>query len=247
MPGGIIMKKIVFLFCMVLVFTFLSLSAFAADTVQAEVYTDKFSINYQALDSRFEQYPILKYNDILYLPLTWVNTQTLQLNAEWNEETGLKISQMEVYGFGERETVLRDYSMAEAQIASFPIELCGKKIDNSKEQWPFLVFEGITYMPLTWDNLQLCNIYSYWNAQDGMNLYSPLAWEFKGNYLNTYALLNDMCFTPQRYHCTGYDGEKQYVVKKGETFYLHGKNFHFLRNDKKTTAKLIWVSTPPLF
>ena len=46
---------------------------------------------------------------------------------------------------------------------------------------------------------------------------------------------------------TLHDGEKQYVVKKGETFYLHGKNFHFLRNDKKTTAKLIWVSTPPLF
>jgi transcriptional regulator with XRE-family HTH domain len=43
------------------------------------------------------------------------------------------------------------------------------------------------------------------------------------------------------------NGEKEYTVKKGETFYLNGKNTHYLRNDKKTTAKVIWVSTPPLF
>jgi len=43
------------------------------------------------------------------------------------------------------------------------------------------------------------------------------------------------------------NGEKEHVVKKGETFYLNGKNFHYLKNDKKTAAKFIWVSTPPLF
>jgi len=42
------------------------------------------------------------------------------------------------------------------------------------------------------------------------------------------------------------DGKRSYV-KKGETVYLHGKSFHFLQNDKKTMAKVIWVSTPPLF
>jgi len=43
------------------------------------------------------------------------------------------------------------------------------------------------------------------------------------------------------------NGEKEHIVKKGETFYLTGKNFHYLRNDKKITSKVIWVSTPPLF
>ncbi len=42
-------------------------------------------------------------------------------------------------------------------------------------------------------------------------------------------------------------GEKEYIVRKGETFYIDGKNFHFLRNDKKTVGKVLWVSTPPLF
>ncbi len=41
--------------------------------------------------------------------------------------------------------------------------------------------------------------------------------------------------------------EKKFVVHKGETFYLSGKSRHYLKNEKKTTAKVIWVSTPPLF
>lgn len=42
-------------------------------------------------------------------------------------------------------------------------------------------------------------------------------------------------------------GEESYTVHKGETFYLSGKTSHFLRNDKKTKAKVLWISTPPLF
>lgn len=38
-----------------------------------------------------------------------------------------------------------------------------------------------------------------------------------------------------------------YPVHRGETFYLDGTHRHFLRNDKKTTAQVLWVSTPPLF
>lgn len=42
-------------------------------------------------------------------------------------------------------------------------------------------------------------------------------------------------------------GEKKYIVKKGETFYLNGSSFHYIINEKKSTAKILWVSTPPLF
>ena len=43
------------------------------------------------------------------------------------------------------------------------------------------------------------------------------------------------------------NGEKEYMVKKGETFYLNGKNFHYIKNERKTKAVVLWVSTPPLF
>ena len=42
-------------------------------------------------------------------------------------------------------------------------------------------------------------------------------------------------------------GEEKHIVHKGETFYLSGKSRHYLKNEKKTTAKVLWVSTPPLF
>ena len=42
-------------------------------------------------------------------------------------------------------------------------------------------------------------------------------------------------------------GETRHIVHKGETFYPSGKTRHSLKNEKKTTAKVLWISTPPLF
>ena len=42
-------------------------------------------------------------------------------------------------------------------------------------------------------------------------------------------------------------GEDEYEVKKGETFYLKGNLPHYLMNKNDTLAKVIWVSTPPIF
>ena len=42
------------------------------------------------------------------------------------------------------------------------------------------------------------------------------------------------------------DGKRS-TLRKGETFYLHGRTFHTLKNEEKTTAHVLWVSTPPLF
>ncbi len=42
------------------------------------------------------------------------------------------------------------------------------------------------------------------------------------------------------------DGERS-VLRRGETFYLHGRTFHYLKNERKTAARILWVCTPPLF
>lgn len=42
-------------------------------------------------------------------------------------------------------------------------------------------------------------------------------------------------------------GEKDEFVKKGETFYIKGKHQHQLLNHTKKVAKILWISTPPLF
>ena len=42
-------------------------------------------------------------------------------------------------------------------------------------------------------------------------------------------------------------GKKKIVIKKGETFYIKGDEAHYLENDSKSVAKVIWVTTPPIF
>ena len=42
-------------------------------------------------------------------------------------------------------------------------------------------------------------------------------------------------------------GEKKLKVRKGESFYFKPRAKHFLSNEGKTVAKVLWVSTPPTF
>ncbi len=42
------------------------------------------------------------------------------------------------------------------------------------------------------------------------------------------------------------DGKRS-TLRRGETFCLHGQTFHTLSNERKTTARVLWISTPPLF
>ena len=44
-----------------------------------------------------------------------------------------------------------------------------------------------------------------------------------------------------------YDGDKASIIKKGETFYIRGKNTHYLKNESQLNAKVLWITTPPLF
>ena len=43
------------------------------------------------------------------------------------------------------------------------------------------------------------------------------------------------------------DGDAKYRVHKGDSFYLHPQGVHYLQNNGKTPAKVLWVSTPPSF
>lgn len=42
-------------------------------------------------------------------------------------------------------------------------------------------------------------------------------------------------------------GDEKLALRKGETFYMKGRDFHYIKNENKTTAKILWVSTPPIF
>ena len=42
-------------------------------------------------------------------------------------------------------------------------------------------------------------------------------------------------------------GDKKYRLKAKETFYINGKKSHYLQNVGSTDAKILWVTTPPMF
>ena len=43
------------------------------------------------------------------------------------------------------------------------------------------------------------------------------------------------------------NGDDVFELKKGETFYLKGGLPHHIENHHDTVAKVVWVSTPPIF
>lgn len=42
-------------------------------------------------------------------------------------------------------------------------------------------------------------------------------------------------------------GEKKYRVRKGDSFYFRANAAHSIRNNGKTEARVLWISTPPSF
>lgn len=40
---------------------------------------------------------------------------------------------------------------------------------------------------------------------------------------------------------------KRYIIKKGETFYYLANKEHYLLNNGTSNAKVLWISTPPMF
>ena len=50
-----------------------------------------------------------------------------------------------------------------------------------------------------------------------------------------------------RVHLKSGNDKKGVIVKKGETFYIKGNEAHCLENTDSKTARVLWISTPPVF
>lgn len=43
------------------------------------------------------------------------------------------------------------------------------------------------------------------------------------------------------------NGDERYRVRKGSTFYITGDRDHYLENDTRKKAKVLWICNPPIF
>lgn len=127
-------------------------AALAADTVQVTLPDFTVTLNGQSTSNDYSKYPLLVYKDITYFPMTYYDCRLLGIKTDWTTDTGLVIDKNEDY-FYEYMREVNDNKNARkqtAKIADEKITVNGKVIDNSKEEYPLLVFRDVTYFPLTW-------------------------------------------------------------------------------------------------
>jgi len=124
--------------------------AYAA-SVRVTMPSFMITLNETQIDNATRQYPLIVYKDITYFPMTYHDCRFLGLESEYATGTGLDIRKT---GFSESydadRTTGGNPQSATAQIAAFPIRVNGKTIDNSRENFPLLLYRDITYFPLTW-------------------------------------------------------------------------------------------------
>ncbi len=122
----------------------------------------KVTFNGQNVDSLNRMYPLLKFRDITYFPMTYDDLRFLGVTTDWNDSVkkltitkepveNAKYNDYKAYKNSGKfiyENV--DGIYGEVKNCEFEIEINGKKIDNSNEEYPFLLFRNITYFPLTW-------------------------------------------------------------------------------------------------
>jgi hypothetical protein len=119
------------------------------------------TVNGTKINTQMSKYPVMVYKDITYLPMTWNYTQALGLDTSWSPNTGFSIRKgkktptMLQQESGVTSTTIR------AKFPEYNVFVNDSWVDNSKEDYPILTYNDVTYIPMT----------SQYAAQLGLNIY----------------------------------------------------------------------------
>lgn len=127
-------------------------AANTAASVTVTIPTFKVVLNSVPMDNRYSKYPLIVYKDITYFPMTYSDCRFLGLETSWQgNQAGLLIDASDITAaYCPYKTKQRNAGSYKATIPTFPIKVNGKLIDNSKEEYPLLLFRDVTYFPITW-------------------------------------------------------------------------------------------------
>ncbi|CAH2212601.1 leucine-rich repeat domain-containing protein [Tepidibacter aestuarii] len=181
------MKKVYVLILLVMIISSpLNINA-QEKRVGVEIPKFDIIINGVKVDNVHSKYPFIVYNYVTYVPMTWDCSKALGLQTSWDEVEGLKVSKLNEIGDIKMDSTGNNSLDVKylAIIPEFNIEVNGKKIDNSKEEYPILNFRYVTYFPLTWRFVvDEFGLKSDWDEQKGLSITSRLSIiEFADNNL----------------------------------------------------------------
>jgi hypothetical protein len=155
-------------------------------SVQVSMVNFPVKVNGQMINNKQMAYPFLIYKDITYVPLNWDLIQELELNIDWSEEEGLKVyrscctSPYWMYPALEKNKYQQNLTTTNAltrsytaTVSTYPIQMWGAQIHNEQEEYPFLEFRDVTYMPLTWTFAHTKLMMDLqWSDEEGLDIWS---------------------------------------------------------------------------
>lgn len=159
--GYTMKKKRILLMCILcmILFSTVSYAKSAAVTIPEFLIT----VNGQAMESKYNQYPLLLYKDITYVPMEYDYARFLGIKANWYQESrGYGNKSVLFVGVAEEQakelkiisTKTSNQKRCTATVAEYGLALNTinpkKYLNNQKEEYPILNFRGVTYFPLTW-------------------------------------------------------------------------------------------------
>ncbi|QIB70134.1 hypothetical protein Ami103574_12910 [Aminipila butyrica] len=120
-------------------------------------------INGQAMESKYNQFPLLLYKDITYFPMAYDYARFLGVKANWYEKSR-SYGNKGVLFVGVADSAATELSIIStktlnkktgtATVAEYGLALNTtnpqRYLNNMNESYPILNFRGITYFPLTW-------------------------------------------------------------------------------------------------
>lgn len=126
-------------------------AAQGAENVTVTLPTFPVTLNGCQMTPEYDEYPVIVYKDITYFPMTYHYAAFLGLATNWADYT-LTVKKTDTASQNLRwyERTEKNKMKQTASLTPFNIVINGELIDNSKEQYPLLLFRDITYFPLTW-------------------------------------------------------------------------------------------------
>ncbi|MDN5298288.1 MAG: hypothetical protein PWP51_841 [Clostridiales bacterium] len=129
---------------------FIAMPSFAVSSQDVQIAEGAVTLNGVAVDNQQLPYPLVIYNDITYLPMTWDFSKLLGLTLSFSPEDGLVITPGSANNRQKLTTVDTPATDFNVSLVSYPLVVNSMPIDNAISPYPLLNINGITYFPLTW-------------------------------------------------------------------------------------------------
>jgi C1A family cysteine protease len=144
------MRKKIIILLLTYILSFAAVPNFAATSQDVQPASGTVTLNGITIENETMPYPLIVYNDITYMPMTWDFSRLLGLTLAYDAASGLSLTPGAANSQQVLTTVAAPVTDFKVSVVNYPITINGVPIDNTTATYPLLNINGITYFPLTW-------------------------------------------------------------------------------------------------